>query len=83
MPFATFPPRSTPTGVAVLPDGRVLVALFTAAFVEGGVVEVAPDGTVRDILTGVRNPQDLLLLPDGSVLLTAHTEGRLLRLVPS
>lgn len=81
-PVATFPPRSTPTGLAIADDGRVLVSLFTNPTVRGGVVEVAPDGTTTDVVRGLDTPQDLLALPDGSFLLTTHVAGQLHRLVP-
>lgn len=78
-PVATFAPRATPTSVAVTADGRVLVALW----VEDRVVEVDPaTGTVSDVLTGVDRPQHLLARDDGTVLVTVHGSGELLRLVP-
>lgn len=81
-PVATFPPRSTPTGLAIGDDGRVLVSLFTTENVTGGVVEVAADGTVTDVLRGLETPHDLLALDDGSFLLTTHLGGQLFRLTP-
>lgn len=78
-PLATFPPRSTPTSVAVTADGRVLVALW----VDNRVVEVDPtSGDVTDVVTGLDRPQHLLARPDGTVLLTVHGSGELLRLTP-
>lgn len=78
-PLALFPPRSTPTSVAVTDDGRVLVALW----VEGRVVEVDPDsGEVVDVLTGIERPQHLLTIDGGDVLLTVHGSGELWRLTP-
>lgn len=82
LPAAVFPPRSTPTGLAVAADGRALVSLFTTTTVRGGVVEVHPDGTVTDVVRGLETPQDLLALPDGSFLLTTHLGGALYRLTP-
>ena len=77
-PLATFPPGATPTSVAVTVDGTVLVALW----VEGRVVQVDPDdGTSTDVVTGLDGPQHLLAHEDGSVLLTVHGSGQLLRLV--
>lgn len=81
-PAAVFPPRSTPTGLALGGDDRVLVSLFTTPTVRGGVVEVAVDGTVTDVVRGLETPQDLLALPDGSYLLTTHLGGELHRLTP-
>lgn len=80
-PVATFPPRSTPTSVAVTADGRVLVALW----VEGRVVEVDPtDGSVTDVVTGLDGPQHLLVRPGSDeVLLTVHGSGHLLALQPT
>lgn len=78
-PLALFPPQSTPTSVAVTADGRVLVALW----VENRVVEVDPTtGEVTDVATGLDRPQHLLAMADGSVLLTVHGSGQLLRLQP-
>ena len=78
-PLTTFAPRATPTSVAVTEEGRVLVALW----VEGRVVEVDPGtGAVTDVVTGLDGPQHLLARPDGSVLLTVHGTGHLLRLLP-
>lgn len=81
-PAAVFPPRSTPTGLAVGRDGRVLVSLFTTPMVPGGVVEVAAGGTVTDVVRGLDTPQDVLALPDGTFLLTTHLGGELYRLAP-
>ena len=81
-PAALFPPRSTPTGLAIGADGRVLVSLFTTPSVRGGVVEVHEDGTVTDVLRGLETPHDLLALDDGSYLLTTHLGGQLFRLTP-
>lgn len=76
-PTALFPERATPTSVVELADGTVLVALW----VEGRVVEVDPvSGDVTDVLTGVANPQHLLVRDDGSVLLSVHGSGELWRL---
>ena len=78
-PVALFPPRSTPTSVVVTDAGRVLVALW----VEGRVVEVdVATGEVTDVLTGAGNPQHLLSMPDGTLLLTVHDRGELWRLTP-
>ncbi len=78
-PLALFPPRATPTSVAVTTGGRVLVALW----VENRVVEVDPaTGEVTDVATGLDRPQHLLARPDGTVLLTVHGSGHLLRLTP-
>lgn len=82
VPVATFPPRSTPTGLAIGADGRVLVSLFTTPTVRGGVVEVHQDGTVSDVVRGLETPHDLLALDDGSFLLTTHLGGQLFRLTP-
>ena len=82
LPAAVFPPRSTPTGLAVTGDGRVLVSLFTTTTVRGGVVEVDADGTVTDVVRGLQTPQDLLPMPDGSYLLTTFVGGELHRLTP-
>ena len=78
-PLALFPPRATPTSVAVTQSGRVLVALW----VENRVVEVDPEtGEVTEVATGFDRPQHLLAMPDGSVLLTVHGSGQLVRLTP-
>ena len=78
-PLALFPPRATPTSVAVTSSGRVLVALW----VEDRVVEVDPaTGEVTDVATGLDRPQHLLAMDDGTVLLTVHGSGELVRLTP-
>lgn len=78
-PVALFPPRATPTSVTVTPSGRVLVALW----VENRVVEVDPEtGGVTDVATAFDRPQHLLAMPDGTVLLTVHGSGELVRLTP-
>ena len=82
LPVAVFPPRSTPTGLALAADGGVLVALFTTQTVRGGVAAVQPDGTITDVVRGLVTPQDLVALPDGSFLLTSHLGGELYHLTP-
>lgn len=82
LPAAVFPPRSTPTGLAIGGGGRVLVSLFTTTTVRGGVAEVHDDGVVTDVVRGLQTPQDVLALPDGSFLVTTYLGGELYRLTP-
>lgn len=82
LPAAVFPPRSTPTGLAIGAGGEVLVSLFTTPTVRGGVAQVHDDGTVTDVVRGLETPQDVLSLPDGSFLLTTYLGGELYRLTP-
>jgi hypothetical protein len=59
-----------PTGIAPAPDGGAYVAFFTAApYAEGSakVVQVAPDGTVTDVWTGLTLVTALTLGPDGTL----------------
>ncbi|MDQ3226529.1 MAG: ScyD/ScyE family protein [Chloroflexota bacterium] len=59
-----------PTGIAPAPNGGVYVAFFTAApYREGAarVVEVAADGTVTEVWSGLTLVTALALGPDGSL----------------
>lgn len=59
-----------PTGIAPAPGGGAYVALFTHAPYEPGagrVVEVAPDGAVTEVWTGLTLPTALATGPDGAL----------------
>jgi hypothetical protein len=56
----------TPRGVAIAPDGRVLVIS------EGQVLEVKPDGARRKVVTGLSDPLRLTVDPKTNDLLVAE-----------
>ena len=85
-PVALFPPGATPTSVAVAPwdANTMLVALWNTA--DGQVVQVktipAGDnatGTVTPFITGLKHPQHLLAMADGSVLISDFGSGMVYR----
>jgi glucose/arabinose dehydrogenase len=84
---ALFPPHSTPTSVAVSPweQNTLLVALWGPP--EQAIVRVyltpAGDnavGQVEPFITGMKNPQHLLTLPDGSLLASDFSAGIIYRI---
>lgn len=76
-PLATFPPQSTPTGVAVV-GGSAYVALF----VSGRVMAVPMAGGEPTVVAeGLEGPHSLLVR-DGALWLTEHLTGRVLELAP-
>jgi len=85
---AVFPPRSTPTSLVPAPwDQEVLlVALWGPSNPSVVRVEVSGDGesvTADDIspfLTGLAHPQSLLVLPDGSLLVSDFESGNIYRI---
>lgn len=84
---ATFPPRSTPTSVIPSPweENVLLVALWgptDPAVVRVHWIEVDGRPTADEIspfLTGLGHPQSLLLLGDGSLLVSDFNNGRVYR----
>lgn len=84
-PVALFAPRATPTSVIVAPwaGDTLLVALWLQATV--AQVTVTPLGdnatsVVEPLLTGLRNPQHLLVWTDGSVLVSEFATGTIYRI---
>lgn len=84
-PVALFPANSTPTSVAVAPwdANMLLVALWNA---NGQIVQVATTptgdnatGTVTPFITGLKNPQHLLAMSDGSLLVSDFGSGTVYR----
>lgn len=78
VPLATFPPHSTPTGLAFF-DGRLIVALW------GGqpprLLSVDPrSGQVEEFAGGFKRPIALLAAPDGGLLVVDMDGGTLFRL---
>ena len=79
-PVALFAPRSTPTSVAASPfeEDALLVALWGPA--TPGVVRVdTQTGEVTPFVSGLRTPQSLLALPDGTLLVSDFSAGALYR----
>lgn len=81
-PVALFAPHTTPTSVALSPfeDDTLLVALWGP--VNAGVVRVSLDdekGNVEPFLTGLQNPQHLLVEPGGSLLVSDFSRGIIYR----
>jgi hypothetical protein len=63
-------PVGVPTGIAAAPDGGVYVGFLTEEPLADGtakVVEIAPNGTVRDVWTGLTMVVDIALGPDGAL----------------
>ena len=81
-PLALFAPQSTPTSVVISPfeEDALLVALWGPA--TPGVVSVNTEtGEVTPFISGLRAPQSLLVLPDGSLLVSDFSAGVLYRIV--
>lgn len=88
-PVALFPPHSTPTSVVVSPweENTLLVALWGPP--EQAVVRVPFTlvgdnalGQVEPFIIGMQNPQHLLPLPDGSLLVSDFSAGIIYRITP-
>jgi len=70
-----------PLGVCAIPDGSVLVADTYNGAVR--LISVTPDGrVVTTIATGLAEPSDVLLTPDGGALVVESAAHRLTRLSP-
>jgi thiol-disulfide isomerase/thioredoxin len=68
-----------PLGVAAMADGSVLVA----DTYNGAVRRYHPDrGTVSTVATGLAEPSDLVVRPDGEVLVVESARHRISRLAP-
>lgn len=86
-PVLLFPAGATPTSIAPAPwaADTLLVALWT----QGQVVQVTvteagenATGAATPFVTGLQNPQHLLALADGSVLLSEFGTGNIYRIAP-
>lgn len=67
-----------PTGIAPAPDGGAYVAYFTSTpYAEGSakVVQVAPDGAVTDVWTGLSLVTALAMGPDGTLFALEMATG--------
>jgi glucose/arabinose dehydrogenase len=81
-PIAVFPRDSTPTSVVVIGDDA-----YVALFVTGTVVRVPlkgwkpgdPPVRTETVITGLEGPHSLLAEPDGSLLVSEHLAGRIVR----
>ena len=72
---AVFPPRSTPTSVVASPweEDVLLVALWVQGMVMRVPITLQGDnatGTPEPFITGLQNPQHLLVLEDGALLVS-------------
>jgi glucose/arabinose dehydrogenase len=81
-PVAIFPPRSTPVSLVASPwaEDTLLVALWGPT--EPAIVQVSYDlsgtnavGQVEPFISGLQNPQHLLPLPDGTLLVSDFRTG--------
>jgi glucose/arabinose dehydrogenase len=86
-PVVLFPPHATPTSVVVSPweENTLLVALWGPP--EPAIVRVPftlnadnAIGQVEPFITGMQNPQHLLLLPDGTLLVSDFSAGLIYRI---
>jgi hypothetical protein len=67
-----------PTGLALAPGGEVYVGFLTEEpYVDGAskVVEIAADGTVTDVWTGLTAVTDIVVGPDGALYATELSTG--------
>jgi glucose/arabinose dehydrogenase len=79
-PVALFAPRSTPTSVVAAPwaADTLLVALWLQSSVVRVTITETGDnatGVTEPLLTGIRNPQHLLVLDDQRVLVSEFATG--------
>lgn len=86
-PVALFPPHSTPTSVVVSPwaENTLLVALWgppstTIVQVSFTLAGDNAMGQVEPFLSGLQNPQHLLVMPDGSLLASDFRAGVVYRI---
>jgi glucose/arabinose dehydrogenase len=84
-PVALFPPGATPTSVTVAPwdETVLLVALWNRGEVVQVKVTLEGDharGEAAPFLSGLRNPQHLLVWRDGSLLVSDFASGAVYRL---
>lgn len=84
---AVFPAHSTPTSVVTSPweEDVLLVALWgptepSVVRVQVGGLEGAVTADVSPFLTGLAHPQSLLVLPDGSLLVSDFESGDVYRI---
>ena len=69
---------TVPTGMAPAPDGGIYVGLLTELpFPDGTakVIEIAADGMVSDVWTGLTAVTDIALSPDGTLYATELSTG--------
>jgi glucose/arabinose dehydrogenase len=86
-PVVLFPPHSTPTSVVASPweENTLLVALWgppeqTIVRVPFTLIGDNAVGQVEPFVSGMQNPQHLLLLPDGTLLASDFSAGVIYRL---
>jgi glucose/arabinose dehydrogenase len=78
IPLATFPPHTTPTGLAVF-DGKLIVALWNGNPPRLLSVDMAI-GTVSEFASGFKLPIALMTTPDGNLLVVDMGSGTLWQL---
>jgi hypothetical protein len=69
---------TVPTGLAPAPDGGIYVGFLTELpFPDGSakVIEIAADGGVRDVWTGLTAVTDIAISPDGTLYATELSTG--------
>ncbi len=86
-PVVLFPPHSTPTSVVASPweENTLLVALWgppgqAIVRIPFTLIDDNAVGQVEPFVSGMENPQHLLLLPDGSLLASDFSAGVIYRL---
>ncbi len=85
-PVALFPPHASPTSIVASPwePDTLLVALWTqsqVARVRLSFEGVQPIGVVEPWITGLNFPQHLLVLEDGSLLVSEFGSGNVYRII--
>ena len=81
-----FPPHATPTSIVASPweKDTLLVALWAQGIVMRVPVTVQGDnatGTSEPFITGFQNVQHLLVLPDGALLVSDFSAGKIYRII--
>jgi sugar lactone lactonase YvrE len=73
-------------GIAAAPDGGLLVADIgddgAGDALDGHVWHVDPDGAVSELASGIANPNFIVVLADGSALLSDDFDTRIFRIAP-
>ncbi|MFN8496091.1 MAG: PQQ-dependent sugar dehydrogenase [Caldilineaceae bacterium] len=83
---AIFPPHATPTSIVASPweKDTLFVALWAQGIVMRVPVTIQGDnatGTPEPFITGFQNVQHLLVLPDGALLVSDFSAGKIYRII--